>query len=59
MFEFFVGLTIAITIAIMVASTILLVVGMFGIMLNKKFLSWYLKKIIKVTESFENGELYL
>ena len=33
MFEFFVGLTIAVAVAIVIASTVL-VVGMFGIMLQ-------------------------
>ena len=55
MFEFFVGLAIAITIAI-VAASIILVVGMFGIMLNKKFLCWYCKKIVMVSETLQNED---
>ena len=56
MFEFFVGLTIAVAVAIVIASTVL-VVGMFGIMLNKKFLCWYIKKIVMVSKALENESM--
>ena len=56
MFEFFVGLTIAVAVAIVIASTVLLV-GMFGIMLNKKFLCWYIKKIVMVSKALENESM--
>lgn len=56
MVEFFVGLAIAITIAMIVASAIL-VVGMFSIILNKKFLCWYVKKIVMVSKALENESL--
>ena len=55
MFEFFVGLTIAVAVAIVIASTVL-IVGMFGIILNKKFLCWYTKKIVMVSETLQNED---
>lgn len=55
MFEFFVGLTIAVAVAIVIAITVL-VVGMFGIMLNKKFLCWYIKKIAMVSETIRDED---
>ena len=55
MFEFFVGLTIAVAVAIVIASAVL-VVGMFGIMLNKKFLCWYCKKIMMVSKTLQDED---